>query len=77
LAILILVAMPMGGGLRRPLRQARAQVAKIINADPREVIFTSGATESNNLAIKGVAHFYKEKKDHIVTCADRTQVCPR
>ncbi len=48
---------------------ARAHVAKIINADPREVIFTSGATESNNLAIKGVAHFYKEKKDHIVTCA--------
>jgi cysteine desulfurase len=48
---------------------ARGHVAKIINADPREVIFTSGATESNNLAIKGVAHFYKEKKDHIVTCA--------
>jgi len=48
---------------------ARRHVAKIINANPREVIFTSGATESNNLAIKGVARFYKEKKDHIVTCA--------
>lgn len=48
---------------------ARAHVAKIINADPREVIFTSGATESNNLALKGVAHFYKAQKDHIVTCA--------
>ena len=47
---------------------ARAQVAKIINADLREVIFTSGATESNNLAIKGVAHFYKAQKDHIITC---------
>lgn len=47
---------------------ARTQVANLINADPREVIFTSGATESNNLAIKGVAYFYKDKKDHIVTC---------
>lgn len=47
---------------------ARAQVAAIIHADPREVIFTSGATESNNLALKGVAYFYKAQKDHIVTC---------
>lgn len=47
---------------------ARGQVADIIHADPREVIFTSGATESNNLAIKGVAHFYKAQKDHIITC---------
>jgi cysteine desulfurase len=47
---------------------ARTQVAAIINADPREVIFTSGATESNNLAIKGVASFYKAQKDHIITC---------
>ncbi len=46
---------------------ARAQVASIIGADPREIIFTSGATESNNLALKGVARFYKERKDHIVT----------
>lgn len=47
---------------------ARLQVANILRADPREVIFTSGATESNNLALKGVAHFYKAQKDHIVTC---------
>lgn len=47
---------------------ARAQVAAIIKADPREIVFTSGATESNNLALKGVAHFYREKKDHIITC---------
>lgn len=47
---------------------ARVQVAEIIHADPREVIFTSGATESNNLALKGVAQFYKAQKDHIVTC---------
>lgn len=50
------------------VEQARAQVANLINADPREVIFTSGATESNNLAIKGVAYFYKAQKNHIVTC---------
>jgi cysteine desulfurase len=49
------------------VEKARAQVASIIGADDREVIFTSGATESNNLAIKGVAHFYKDKKNHIVT----------
>lgn len=47
---------------------AREQIAAAINADPREVIFTSGATESNNLAIKGVAHFFADKKRHIVTC---------
>jgi cysteine desulfurase len=43
------------------------QVANLIGADPKEIIFTSGATESNNLAIKGVANFYKDKKRHIVT----------
>src|SRR5512147_1903013 len=50
------------------VERARAQVARIIGADEKEIIFTSGATESNNLAIKGVAHFYKEEKRHIVTC---------
>lgn len=47
---------------------ARAQVAHIIKADPREIVFTSGATESNNLAIQGVAQFYKDRKNHIITC---------
>jgi len=42
-------------------------VADIIGADPREIVFTSGATESNNLAIKGVANFYRAKKSHIIT----------
>lgn len=46
---------------------AREQVADLIGADAKEIIFTSGATESNNIAIKGVAHFYKDKKNHIVT----------
>src|SRR3979411_718940 len=49
------------------VEKARAQVAKLIGADAKEVIFTSGATESNNLAIRGVAEFYKDRKNHIVT----------
>jgi cysteine desulfurase len=47
--------------------KAREQVADLIGANPKEIVFTSGATESNNMAIKGVAHFYKDKKDHIIT----------
>jgi len=46
---------------------AREQVADLINADPREIVFTSGATESDNLAIKGAAHFYVKKGKHIIT----------
>ena len=49
------------------VEKARAQVAKLIGADEKEVIFTSGATESNNLAIRGVAEFYKDRRNHIVT----------
>ena len=49
------------------VEKARGQVAKLIGADDKEVIFTSGATESNNLAIRGVAEFYKDRKNHIVT----------
>lgn len=47
--------------------EARSEVASVINATPKEIIFTSGATESNNLALKGVAHFYKDQKKHIIT----------
>ena len=52
---------------------ARAEVAAIIGADPKEIIFTSGATESNNIAVKGVPSFYKDKKKHVIT----TQVITR
>ncbi len=46
---------------------ARNQIADLVNADPREIVFTSGATESNNLAIKGAAHFYSKKGKHLIT----------
>ncbi|KAM0022362.1 putative sulfurtransferase [Helianthus debilis subsp. tardiflorus] len=46
---------------------ARAQVASLINASPKEIVFTSGATECNNISVKGVMHFYKEKKKHVIT----------
>lgn len=49
------------------VEDARGHVAALVNADPREIVWTSGATESNNLAIKGVAGFYKSKGKHIVT----------
>ena len=49
------------------VEKARAQVADLIEADPREIVWTSGATESNNLAIKGAAHFYQGKGKHLIT----------
>jgi cysteine desulfurase len=49
------------------VEKAREQVADLIGADPREIVWTSGATESNNLAIKGAAHFYKSRGKHLIT----------
>jgi cysteine desulfurase len=56
-----------GWEAERAVEEARENVAKLVNADPREIIWTSGATESDNLAIKGAAHFYKSKGKHVVT----------
>ncbi|HEY2025093.1 IscS subfamily cysteine desulfurase [Paraburkholderia sp.] len=56
-----------GWDAERAVEQAREQVAALVNADPREIIWTSGATESDNLALKGAAHFYKSKGKHIIT----------
>ena len=57
----------LGRNARGAVERARSQVAALVNAQPGEIIFTSGATESDNLAIKGVAHFYKDKGRHIIT----------
>ncbi|KAF9604292.1 hypothetical protein IFM89_005618 [Coptis chinensis] len=46
---------------------ARNQVASLVKASPKEIVFTSGATESNNISVKGVMHFYREKKKHVIT----------
>jgi len=56
-----------GWDAERAVEEAREQVAALVNADSKEIIWTSGATESNNLAIKGAAHFYKGKGKHLVT----------
>ncbi len=57
-----------GWRAEKAVETARKQVAELINADPKEIVWTSGATESDNLAIKGAAHFYRKKGRHIVTC---------
>ncbi len=56
-----------GWAAEAAVEEAREHVAKLINADDKEIVFTSGATESNNIAIKGVAAFYKDTKNHIIT----------
>lgn len=58
---------PFGWVAEEAVDYAREQVAKLINADPKEIIFTSGSTEANNLALKGVFEMYREKGNHIIT----------
>ena len=57
----------LGWKAEEAVETARRQVADLINCDPREVVWTSGATEADNLALKGVAHFYSKKGKHIIT----------
>jgi cysteine desulfurase len=56
-----------GWQAEKAVDEARSQVADLVGADPREIVWTSGATESNNLAIKGIAHFYEKRGKHIIT----------
>ncbi|ACL72571.1 cysteine desulfurase IscS [Thioalkalivibrio sulfidiphilus HL-EbGr7] len=56
-----------GWDAEKAVERAREQVAELVGADPREIVWTSGATEANNLAIKGAAHFYQKKGRHLIT----------
>ncbi len=58
---------PFGWDAEAAVEEARANVAALVNCDPKEIVWTSGATESDNLALKGAAHFYQKKGRHIVT----------
>ncbi|MBE9610246.1 IscS subfamily cysteine desulfurase [Chitinilyticum piscinae] len=58
---------PYGWEAEAAVEEAREQVAALVNCDPKEIVWTSGATESNNLALKGAAHFYQTKGKHLIT----------
>jgi cysteine desulfurase len=63
------VTHPYGREAEAAVERARAQVAALIGAEGREIVFTSGATEANNLALKGAARFHRDERDHVVTLA--------
>ena len=64
-----------GWTAEKAVEQAREEVAALVHCDPREIVWTSGATESINLALKGAAQFYKDKGRHLITVKTEHKAC--